>query len=101
LREGYQAKTVESLAKRIRAVEKELAGAYELIGKTIAKWVDKELKRRCVMQFKGVWDAETEYRRGDCVTHAGSFRCCIDTVKRSVPGKSADFKLIAKAGSTS
>jgi hypothetical protein len=51
------------------------------------------------MTFRGVWLSDQTYTRGNVLTHAGSLWCAIDESRGEVPGKSPNFKLVAKAGS--
>lgn len=50
------------------------------------------------MIYRGIFDVDVEYGRGDVVTDRGCLWVCIDKAKGSRPGKSVDFKQIAKAG---
>ena len=99
VREGYAAKSVETLVKRIRVLERAERGRMELIGDFIGKTIKGVLKDQCVMKFRGVYSAADKYTRGDVCTHGGSLFCAIDKCQGSTPGKSPDWKLVAKAGS--
>ena len=105
-------KTEATLEERVARLEKrkpqiseaQLDQICESVGTVIGEYVPRTfaelVQARCLMSFAGVWDSEREYRRGEVVTDSSSLWVAIDKVKGSRPGKSADFKLIAKAGST-
>ena len=80
-------------------VDRVVRGIADAVGIQIAESFAELVRSRCLMSFAGVWDSEREYRRGEVVTDSSSLWIAIDKVKGSRPGKSADFKLIAKAGS--
>jgi len=47
--------------------------------------------------YKGTFDAEIEYARGNLITEAGSLWLCVHGTKGR-PGKSPDWRLIVKGG---
>lgn len=51
--------------------------------------------------YKGVYDAEAGYRRGEMFSHGGALWLALnDAEPGERPGKSAAFRLILKSGST-
>ena len=110
--DALEASGIAALERRVAALERrkpsfgkaQIDSLMQGIGEAMADFVPEALTKfaqaRCLMSFAGVWDPDREYRRGEVVTDAGSLWVTIDQVKGSRPGKSADYKLIAKAGST-
>jgi hypothetical protein len=72
----------------------------EALGERAAE-LDKRmdaLEARPVMVFKGIWDVLTEYERGHVVTHDSALWTCLEPCKGGRPGKTPDWRLIAKSG---
>ena len=81
----------EALAKVVsEAMERRLAPIREEI---------KALREGDVVAraYKGLYDPDTEYARGNLLTEAGSLWLCVHPTKGR-PGKSADWRLVIKGG---
>ena len=59
-----------------------------------------ELEARATLDYKGVWNPQTEYRRGDCVTRDGSIWHCQRNDNTGMrPGSEGDgWRLAVKRG---
>ena len=92
---GLTQRDIDALTSGMAPVIREyVAKALDPIGKRLDK-----LEARATMTFRGIWDDAETYQRGHVVTDGGSLWVCLDEAKRQRPGRSADWKLIAKAGS--
>jgi hypothetical protein len=58
----------------------------------------KTLESRPVLEYRGVWKADEDYRPGDLVTHGGSLHYCWAPVRGSRPGESDSWQLCVKRG---
>lgn len=60
----------------------------------------KSLETRPVMEYRGVWKSDDNYRPGDLVTHAGSMHYCWSPTKGK-PGECKDWQMCVKKGKDS
>lgn len=73
----------DAMERRLAPIREELKALQE--GEVVAR------------AYKGLYDPETEYARGNLLTEAGSLWLCVHPTKGR-PGKSADWRLVIKGG---
>jgi hypothetical protein len=62
---------LETMANNIKTVKTRCDAAMTALEARVA-----ELEARPSLDYKGIWNASSLYRRDDCVTHSGSIWCC-------------------------
>ena len=106
--EAFVKTGVGELERRVQALErivgrdgrKIIDGMIGGLAKVMPDYIKDLIERECVMRFKGTWNAETEFARGDVATDSGSLWCALVESKAQRPGSgSTAWRLIAKAGS--
>jgi hypothetical protein len=86
---------LETMANAIKTVKGRSDTAMTALEARVA-----ELEARPTLDYKGIWDSETVYRRGDCVTRSGSvWHCERDRTRGILPGVGDGWRLAVKRGS--
>ena len=107
---------IEAQAKRIQALENQreadwsgvegrtaalaesIDAAAEATQKQVREAVAAAMKALPGVAYRGVYDPDAEYARGDMVTHDGSVWHCNDPVSGEKPGGTKAFTLAVKRG---
>ena len=98
--DARKANGLAKLGQRIDKLERQLRAMPEAIGAAIFDAIDGELKRRCLLEYRGIWDETAGYARGAAVTAGnGVWVCVTDAKAGEKPGKAPAWRLIAKAPS--
>jgi len=62
--------------------------------------LDAELERRCLLEYRGIWDEALTYKRGSTVTAGNAVWVAVAPAgKGARPGKDPAWRLAAKAPS--
>lgn len=99
-----EAEVAAAAAKIPAARRREIELWARETGKVIREVVDPlrqriaELEQRSTMSYRGTWDPQVTYRRGDVVTHAGAAWHAAGETHADKPGIGASWRLMVKAG---
>jgi hypothetical protein len=95
-----KANGLAKLERRIDKLERQLRAMPGAIGAAIFDAIDAELERRCLLEYKGIWDEALTYKCGSAVAAGNSVWVAVAPAgKGERPGKSRAWRLAAKAPS--
>jgi hypothetical protein len=113
-----EARRLDDLAKRIATLEQQVRRLPKAVGLALGKTADQlraeraavpdvtDLARRLDqieqrpdgMQYRGTWNAGTDYPPSSVVSRAGAAWCAVDlAMAGEIPGKSERWRMIAKS----
>jgi hypothetical protein len=96
-----EANGLAKLERRIGKLEKYLRTLPDVIGAAMLDVIDAELERRCLLEYRGIWDEALTYKRGSAVTAGNSVWAAVAPAgKGARPGKDPAWRLAAKAQSS-
>jgi hypothetical protein len=89
---------IKALTRRVVQVERMVDALPEAMAATMLDWIDAELHKRCLLEYRGLYDEAVKYRRGHTVTAGNAVWTCVaDAAPGERPSKSPSWRLIAKA----
>jgi hypothetical protein len=95
-----KANGMAKLERRLGNLERQLRMLPDAIGAAMFDVIDTELERRCLLEYRGVWDEALAYKRGATVTAGNAVWVAVaPAAKGARPGKDPAWRLAAKAPS--
>jgi hypothetical protein len=93
-----EANGLAKLERRLDKLEQQLGALPDAVGAAMLDVIDAELERRCLLEYRGVWDEALTYKRGSTVTASNSVWVAVTSVEKGArPGKDPAWRLAAKA----
>jgi hypothetical protein len=100
--DAQKANGLAKLERRIGTIERQLRAMPDAIGAAMFDAIDAELERRCLLEYRGIWDEALAYTRGSTVTAANAVWVAVaPAAKGARPGKDPSWRLAGKAPSPS
>ena len=83
-----KANGLAKLERRIAKLERQVRAMPEAIGAAMFDAIDAELERRCLLEYRGIWDEALAYTRGSAVTAGNAVWVAVaPAAKGARPGK--------------
>jgi hypothetical protein len=90
----------ERFAESVHDYVQRMLGPYREAIRDLEKRLEEVEAANLADAFKGTYDSAHHYKRGDLVTDGGSLWLGIAPNPEGRPGKSGDWRLVVKRGST-
>jgi hypothetical protein len=96
--DDQKANGLAKLERRLTKLERQVRALPEAIGAAMFDAIDAELERRCLLEYRGIWDEALTYTRGSTVTAGNAVWVAVAPAgKGARPGKDPSWRLAAKA----